>query len=42
MLSSLGHLGCFQFLDVMNKAVMDIVKQVSYDMVERPLGIAGS
>ena len=25
-----GHLGCFQFLDIMNKAAMKIVEQVSF------------
>ena len=30
MYSSLeGHLGCFQFLAIMNKAAMNIVEQVS-------------
>ena len=36
-LSVEGHLGCFQFLAIMNKAAMNIVEQVSlWDVGEFP------
>jgi hypothetical protein len=34
-----GHLGCFQFLAIMNKTAINIVGQVTFGVVEHLLGI---